>query len=91
MLSPKEQAEVTCRYCGVMFCGESCDKAVRAKLERDLAGANALISAIERLIPDWENYRDLAEAVQSKLETLKWYQSLNGVFGENTDNYDRTP
>lgn len=32
-----------------------------------LRGANAVITAIERAIPDWRSYRDLVDAVECKL------------------------
>jgi hypothetical protein len=40
-------------------------------LRAELAGANAMISAIERLVPDWKNYRDLAAAAQATIENLR--------------------
>lgn len=33
-------------------------------LKQQLQGANSLITAIERLYPNWHKFRDLAEAIQ---------------------------
>ena len=49
----------------------------------ELEGANALISAIEHLYPDWRKFRDLAEAVQFHNESRdKRLKALQGRVDE---------
>lgn len=39
-----------------------------SELEFELKGANAVIAEIERLLPGWERYRDLADALAVRLK-----------------------